>query len=162
MQYGAEVRLIKDDGNIGECIKKCIRMAKNMKKNNPNVFLPNQFFNKDNPNAHELGTAQEIFKDLNGTVHGLCLGVGSGGTISGVGRALKVKNPSVMLYTCFGPRSASAMRHYPNFPTCNVDGSGVIRRDSTGNVKTYIDSKVLTDSGQYQANAMARIGYYCD
>ena len=79
-----------------------------------------------------------------------------------VGKAGKVKNPSVMLYTCFGPRSASAMRHYPNFPTCNVDGSGVIRRDSTGNVKTYIDSKVLTDSGQYQANAMARIGYYCD
>ena len=106
MQYGAEVRLVKDDGNIGECIKKCIRMAKNMKKNNPNVFLPNQFFNKDNPNAHELGTAQEIFKDLNGNVHGLCLGVGSGGTISGVGRALKVKNPSVQIWAVEPENSA--------------------------------------------------------
>ena len=82
-------------------------------------------------------------------------GVNSG---CNLGQAGKVKNPSkIALYVCSGPTSEAAMRHWPDFPTSNVDGSGVSRRDSDESVRTWLLTKVLTDSGEYQAQAFARI-----
>ncbi len=94
-QYGAEVRLVHDAGDIGECIDRCIKMALQMKEENDKVFVPNQFANTDNPRAHIEGTALEILEQVDGKIDGFCSGVGTGGTLTGVGRILKEKNPDI-------------------------------------------------------------------
>lgn len=96
--YGAEVILVHDEGNIGECIDQCMNIAASMAKEDPRVYIPGQFVNPDNPAVHKLYTAQEILADVDGPVHGFCCGIGTGGTISGVGEALKEKNPSIEIW----------------------------------------------------------------
>lgn len=96
--YGAEVILVHDDGNIGECIDQCMNIAASMAKEDPRVYIPGQFVNPDNPAVHKLYTAQEILADVDGPIHGFCCGIGTGGTISGVGEALKEKNPSIEIW----------------------------------------------------------------
>ena len=100
-QYGAEVRLVHDRNNIGECIEKCIRMAEEMAEEDPNVFIPNQFENPNNIEAHLQHTALEILADMDGApIHGFCSGVGTGGTLSGIGRILKDANPDIRIVAC--------------------------------------------------------------
>ena len=96
-QYGAELKLVHDKGDIGECIGKCIAIAKQMAADDPRVFVPDQFSNPDNTAAHLLNTGQEILKDLRGPVHGFCSGIGTGGSISGIGRVLKEKYPHLTI-----------------------------------------------------------------
>ncbi len=62
--YGAEVILIHDAGNIGECIDKCLQTALNMAQENPNVFVPQQFENPNNIKAHKHHTALEILEQI--------------------------------------------------------------------------------------------------
>lgn len=97
-QYGAEVRLVHDDNNIGECIKECMRQARQMTAEYPNVYCPDQFSNEDNIIAHHKHTAAEILEQVNGTIDGFCSGIGTGGTITGIGRLLKEKNPDIKIY----------------------------------------------------------------
>ena len=96
--YGAEVILIHDDGDIGACIDKCLETALAMAKEDPHVYIPQQFENPDNPEVHKRYTAQEILADVEGPIHGFCCGIGTGGTISGVGAALKEKNPDIEIW----------------------------------------------------------------
>ena len=96
-QYGAEVRLIHDDNNIGECIDRCIATAKEMKQNDPNVFVPDQFANRDNILAHLKHTAIEILEQADRPIDGFCSGIGTGGTITGIGSVLKEKNPQIRI-----------------------------------------------------------------
>ena len=96
--YGAEVIRVKDNGDIGDCIHRCERLANELKKENPNVFIPNQFNNFANPNAHYNTTALEILQDVGEKIDGLCLGIGSGGSISGIGRRLKEANPKIVIW----------------------------------------------------------------
>lgn len=96
--YGAEVILVHDDGDIGKCINACMEMAAAMEQEDPRVYMPQQFINPDNPAVHRLHTAQEIISDVNGPIHGFCCGVGTGGTITGIGEALKEKNPSIEIW----------------------------------------------------------------
>ena len=91
--YGASVVKIKDYGDIGDAIKRCEQYANNLKNENSRVFMSNQFANPVNAITHEEITAREIIAELNGDVDGLCVGVGSGGTITGIGRAIKRLNP---------------------------------------------------------------------
>lgn len=93
--YGAEVVLIHDEGNIGACIEKCMQTALQMAKDDPNVFVPQQFENEANSQAHREQTGQEILKQAGKPIHGFCSGIGTGGTITGVGRYLKRQNPAV-------------------------------------------------------------------
>ncbi len=97
-QYGAELVLIHDDNNIGECIERCIETAKNMVAENDNYFMPDQFSNNENVNAHLLNTGREILAQVDGPIHGFCSGIGTGGTITGIGRVLKEKNPDIMIW----------------------------------------------------------------
>ena len=97
-QYGAEVRLVHDDNNIGECIDRCIEIAKEMKASDPNVFVPDQFTNRDNILAHLLHTAQEILEQAACPIDGFCSGIGTGGTITGIGTVLKEKNPDIRIW----------------------------------------------------------------
>ncbi|MBR2951969.1 MAG: cysteine synthase A [Clostridia bacterium] len=96
--YGAEVILVHDDGNIGLCIEECLALAMKMKAENPNVFVPQQFENPANPEAQRNGTADEILRQVNGPIHGFCSGIGTGGTITGIGEALKAKNPDMTIW----------------------------------------------------------------
>ena len=70
--YGAEVRLIHDEGNIGKCIDECQKLAMEMASENPLVFVPQQFENEANPMAHRHHTALEIMEQVGGEIHGFC------------------------------------------------------------------------------------------
>ena len=96
--YGATVKLIHDDGNIGDCIERCLQTALQMAKENPNVFVPQQFTNPANPMVHRQHTALEILEDVDGPIHGFCSGVGTGGTITGIGEVLKSHNPDMEIW----------------------------------------------------------------
>ena len=97
-QYGAEVVLVHDEGDIGECIKKCIALANDMAAADPQVYIPQQFENTDNLVAHETTTAQEILRDIDGPIDGFCAGFGTGGTISGIGKILREAYPDVVIW----------------------------------------------------------------
>ena len=96
-QYGAEVRLVHDDNNIGECIQNCIKLAKQMQAEDPKVFVPDQFSNPDNLKAHLEATGLEILEQVDGPIDAFCSGIGTGGTISGIGRVLKGRNPQIQI-----------------------------------------------------------------
>lgn len=96
--YGAEVVVVHDDGDIGACIAECIAIAERMAAEDPRVYVPQQFENEDNLFAHKYHTALEIVEDVEGPVHGFCSGIGTGGTISGVGQTLKRLYPDVEIW----------------------------------------------------------------
>jgi cysteine synthase A len=96
--YGAEVRLVHDDGDIGKCIEECLQTALRMRDEDPKVFIPQQFSNPDNKYAHIRFTAQEILSQVGGPIHGFCSGIGTGGTISGIGEVLKEQNPDMEIW----------------------------------------------------------------
>ncbi len=96
--YGAEVILIHDSGNIGKCIDECLQTALKMAKENPKVFVPQQFENENNPCAHRHHTALEIMEQVGGPIDGFCSGVGTGGTITGIGEVLKAQYPDIKIW----------------------------------------------------------------
>ena len=97
-QYGAEVVLVHDAGNIGDCIAECIRLAEEMGEKDPKVWIPQQFSNPANPLVHKYHTAQEILEQVAAPIHGFCSGVGTGGTLSGIGETLKALNPDITIW----------------------------------------------------------------
>ena len=96
--YGAEVILIHDDGNIGKCIEDCMNLALKMQAEDKNVFVPQQFENPANVSAQRCGTAREILEQVDGPIHGFCSGIGTGGTITGIGEVLKEANPDMEIW----------------------------------------------------------------
>ena len=96
--YGAEVRLIHDDGDIGACIDECLNTALRMQEEDPNVYIPQQFSNPNNPMAHKYYTALEILEQVAGPIDGFCSGIGTGGTLSGIGETLKAINPQIEIW----------------------------------------------------------------
>lgn len=96
--YGAEVILIHDAGNIGECIEECLQTALNMQKEDPRVFVPQQFENPANPAIQKSQTAVEILQQVDAPIHGFCSGIGTGGTITGIGEGLKAENPDMEIW----------------------------------------------------------------
>lgn len=96
--YGAEVIVIHDAGDIGECIARCIAKAEELAAADPNVYVPQQFENVDNLRAHKYHTALEIVEDIECHIHGFCSGIGTGGTISGVGQTFKRLYPDMEIW----------------------------------------------------------------
>ena len=96
--YGAEVILIHDAGDIGECINECLQTALRMAKEDPKVFVPQQFENKNNTLAHKHHTALEILEQVAGPIDGFCSGIGTGGTITGIGEVLKAQYPDIKIW----------------------------------------------------------------
>jgi cysteine synthase A len=96
--YGAEVILVHDDNDIGKCIDECLKTALRMAAEDKNVFVPQQFANPANLAAQRNGTAAEILDGVSGAIDGFCSGVGTGGTITGIGEALKEKFPDITIW----------------------------------------------------------------
>ncbi len=96
--YGAEVILIHDDGNIGACIEECLATALRMAEEDPRVFVPQQFENPANPAVHRECTAVEILEQAGCQIDGFCSGIGTGGTITGIGEVLRERNPDIEIW----------------------------------------------------------------
>ena len=96
--YGAEVILVHDSGNIGLCIEECLALALKMKEEDPRVFVPQQFENPANPDVQRRGTGAEILRQVGRPIDGFCSGIGTGGTITGIGEVLRAENPDMTIW----------------------------------------------------------------
>lgn len=110
--YGAELVLIHDDGDIGACIQACLDTANRMAREDKNVWVPQQFENPSNPAVHKAQTAMEILDQVEGEIHGFCSGVGTGGTLSGVGAVLKDRFPDLKIWVA-EPQNAAILSQGP-------------------------------------------------
>ena len=96
--YGAEVILVHDNGNIGLCIEECLSLALRMRDEDKKVFVPQQFENLANPEIQRSATGKEILEQVGREIHGFCSGIGTGGTITGIGETLKAENPDMTIW----------------------------------------------------------------
>lgn len=96
--YGAATIIVHDEGDIGKAIDECINIAREMAAEDPRVYVPQQFENIDNLRAHRNHTALEIAEDAGCHIHGFVSGIGTGGTISGIGQTLKRLYPDIEIW----------------------------------------------------------------
>ena len=90
--------LCHDRGNIGDAIEECLQTALRMQREDPNVFVPQQFENPANTMIHRHQTGLEILEQVGGPIDGFCSGIGTGGTITGIGETLKALNPDMTIW----------------------------------------------------------------
>lgn len=159
--YGAEVVLIHDDGDIGACIEECLQTALRMAKENPKVYVPQQFENPANPMAHRSHTAQEILAQVDGPIHGFCSGIGTGGTITGVGEVLKAANPDMEIWAVEPEHAAILAGGSVGTHLQMGIGDGVIPEILNQNI--YDEIYIVTDEDAIQtAKDLARLeGLMC-
>ena len=146
--YGAEVILIHDDGNIGKCIEECLNTAMRMEQENPNVFVPQQFSNLANPAVHRYHTALEILEQVGEPIHGFCSGVGTGGTITGIGEVLKAQNPDITIWAVEPENAAIYSRRQCWNPFADGDWRWIDSRNikpsrSTGDICIISDEEAI-------------------
>ena len=106
--YGAEVMLIHDAGNIGDCIAECLAAALRMAEEDPDVYVPQQVEDPANPEVHRHSTAPEILRQASRPIDGFCAGIGTGGTITGIGETLKSAYPHMEIWAV-EPKNAAIL-----------------------------------------------------
>lgn len=159
--YGAEVILVHDAGNIGDCIDECMKLAYKMAEEDPNVYVPQQFENPANPLVHKHHTGLEILEQVAGPVDGFCSGIGTGGTISGVGEVLKRQNPDVVIWAV-EPENAAILAGGTIGTHLQMGiGDGLIPKNL--NQEIYDDVYIVSDEEALQtAKDLARLeGLMC-
>ena len=148
--YGAEVILVHDDGNIGKCIDECLKTALRMSEEDPNVFIPQQFENPANPMVHRHRTGIEILEQVAGPIHGFCSGIGTGGTITGIGEVLKAQNPDIVIWAV-EPENAAILAGGTIGTHLQMGiGDGLI--PSILNTEIYEDICIITDDEAIQTS----------
>lgn len=159
--YGAEVILIHDAGDIGACIDECLQTALRMAKEDPNVFVPQQFANPNNTKAHKNHTALEIMEQVAGPIDGFCSGIGTGGTITGIGEVLKAQYPDIEIWAV-EPENAAILAG-GNIGTHLQMGIGDGIIPDILNTNIYDDIYIVTDEEALQtAKDLARLeGIMC-
>ena len=159
--YGAEVLLVHDAGNIGDCIDECMKMAQSMAAENPRVFVPQQFENEANPMVHRHHTGLEILEQVAGPIHGFCSGIGTGGTITGIGETLKAQNPDIVIWAV-EPENAAILAGGTVGTHIQMGiGDGVVPKVLNQNI--YEDIVIISDVEALQtAKDLARLeGLMC-
>lgn len=159
--YGAKVILIHDAGNIGDCIEECTQTAIRMKKENPRVFIPQQFENPANPMVHRHHTGLEILEQVANKIDGFCSGIGTGGTITGIGEVLKAQNPNITIWAV-EPENAAILAG-GTIGTHNQMGIGDGVIPKVLNQSIYEDICIITDEEAIQTSKdLARLeGLMC-
>ena len=159
--YGADVKLVHDEGDIGACIRKCIQTAEEMKEADPRVYVPQQFANPANVAAHKEKTGAEIVEQVGKRIDGFCSGIGTGGTITGVGEALREANPHITIWA-IEPEHAAILsgREVGSHIQMGI-GDGVI--PEILNQKIYDDIVIVSDEeALHTAKELARLeGMMC-
>lgn len=150
--YGAEVILVHDAGNIGAAIEGCTQLALKMQREDPNVYVPQQFSNPANSQSHRELTATEILRQMDGMpIDGFCSGVGTGGTLTGVGEVLKAHYPDMTIWAAEPEHAAILSGGVVGTHVQMGIGDGVI--PEILNQKIYDDITIVTDE---EAVATAR------
>ena len=159
--YGAEVVLVHDDGNIGDCIDECLKTAMRMAEEDPKVYVPQQFTNVNNPLVHKHHTALEILEQVAGPIDGFCSGVGTGGTISGIGEVLRAQYPEITIWAV-EPENAAILAG-GNIGTHLQMGIGDGLIPDNLNINIYDGIYIVTDDEALQtARDLARLeGLMC-
>jgi len=133
--YGAELILTPGPEGMGGAIRK----AEELVAEHPNYFMPQQFNNPANPAIHRATTAEEIWNDTDGTVDIVIAGVGTGGTITGVGQALKAKNAAIKVIAV-EPSASAVLSGHPKGPhPIQGIGAGFIPQ----NLDTHVYDEVI-------------------
>lgn len=141
--YGAELVLVHDDGDIGKCINECLQTALRMAEEDKNVWIPQQFENPANPMVHKSHTAQEIIEQVGKQIHGFCSGVGTGGTLSGIGETLKEKYPDIHIWAV-EPKNAAILSGGSIGTHLQMGiGDGLIPKNLNTHIYEHID--IVTD-----------------
>ena len=141
--YGAEVILIHDAGDIGACMEECLNTALRMASEDPRVYIPQQFENPANPMVHKHHTGLEILEQVAGPIHGFCSGIGTGGTISGIGEVLKAQYPDIEIWAV-EPENAAILAGGNIGTHLQMGiGDGIIPENL--NMKIYDDIYIVTD-----------------
>ena len=159
--YGAKVILIHDAGNIGDCIQECVDTANRMAVENPRVFVPQQFDNPANPMVHRHHTGLEILEQVAGPIHGFCSGIGTGGTITGIGETLKAVNPDIKIWAV-EPENAAILAGGTVGTHIQMGiGDGIV--PGVLNQQIYEDIAIITDEEALQTSKnLARLeGLMC-
>lgn len=159
--YGAQVILVKDEGDIGKCIEECLSTALDMAAKDPNVYVPQQFTNPNNPLVHKHHTALEILEQAAKPIHGFCSGIGTGGSISGIGEILKALYPDMEIWAV-EPENAAILAGGTIGTHLQMGiGDGLIPENL--NTEIYDDVYVVTDEEAIQtAKDLARLeGLLC-
>ena len=153
--YGADVILVHDEGNIGDAIEECLQTALRMQREEPNVFVPQQFANPANPMIHRHQTGLEILEQVGGPIDGFCSGIGTGGTITGIGETLKALNPDMIIWAV-EPENAAILAGGTIGTHLQMGiGDGVI--PEILNQQIYDDIYIVTDEEAIQtAKELAR------
>ena len=159
--YGAEVILIHDAGNIGKCIEDCVALAEKMKAEDPRVFVPQQFENPANPEIQRTATAEEILRQVDKPIHGFCSGIGTGGTITGIGEVLKSHNPDMVIWAVEPAHAAILSGGSIGTHIQMGIGDGVIPK--VLNTKIYDDICIIDDEEALQTSKdlAAKEGIMC-
>ncbi len=153
--YGAQVILVHDAGDIGACIEECLQTALRMAEEDPRVYIPQQFENPANPKVHKHHTGLEILEQVAGPIHGFCSGIGTGGTISGIGETLKAQYPDIEIWAV-EPENAAILAGGTVGTHLQMGiGDGIIPDNL--NQKIYDKIYIVTDEEAIQsAKEMAR------
>lgn len=159
--YGAKVVLIHDAGNIGDCIEECTQTAIRMREEDPRVFIPQQFENPANPMVHRHHTGLEILEQVANKIDGFCSGIGTGGTITGIGEVLKAQNPDITIWAV-EPENAAILAG-GTIGTHNQMGIGDGVIPKVLNQSIYEDICIITDEEAIQTSKdLARLeGLMC-
>lgn len=147
--YGAEVKFVHDDGDIGKAIEECLNTALRMRDENPDVYVPQQFENPANPLVHKYHTGVEILEQMSRPIDGFCSGIGTGGTISGIGEVLKAQNPDIEIWAV-EPENAAILAG-GNIGTHLQMGIGDGLIPENLNMDIYSDIFIVTDEQALQS-----------
>ena len=144
--YGAELVLTEGAKGMKGAIAKADELAREI----PDSFVPGQFVNPDNPKAHFETTGPEIWDDTDGQVDWFVAGVGTGGTVTGVGQYLKSRNPAVRV-AAVEPKSSAVL-------STGVAGSHKIQGIGAGFVPDVLDTKVYDEIIPVENDDAFRLG----